>query len=274
MKINQQSTSYLSLLLSLCLVFNCSFGQDSQPYQWSTVKDVPLLALGATGSLTSLILKNQNDPLSLQEINGLNQDDLFALDLGAIDNYSPASQRASDVLLWTSYALPLSTLLIPETRQNLGMITVMLAEGILLNEALTGITKTLVNRPRPYAFNADLANEIRTNRDNNLSFFSGHTSYTAMFSFFTAQVLSDQIENPNGRALMWAGAAILPAATGYFRYDGGKHFVSDVVLGYLVGASIGYFIPKLHQEKEAASETKGFHLDREASHMSRLVFVF
>ena len=243
-------------------------------YEWFGKKDIPLLSVGAAGTVTSLVLRNQNVPLMLEEVNDLNAEGLLALERNATDNYSLSYQRASDVFLTTSYAFPLSALLFPKARQNFGMITIMMAESIMLNEMFTGITKNLVNRPRPYAYNAELTDDIRTEGDNNLSFFSGHTSYTAMFSFFSAQVLDDYIDNPTTRGFVWAGAIIWPAATGYFRYAGGKHFITDVVVGYAVGAAIGYFIPRLHEVESEETSLDGFHLDRDASQPLRLVFVF
>ena len=54
----------------------------------------------------------------------------------------------------------------------------------MLNEALTGITKALVKHPRPYAYNQDTPEAVRTSRENTFSFFSGHTSHSAAVSFF------------------------------------------------------------------------------------------
>jgi membrane-associated phospholipid phosphatase len=51
------------------------------------------------------------------------------------------------------------------------------------------------------------------------------------------------------RAAAWAGAALLPAVTGYFRMRAGKHFLSDVAVGYVAGAAIGLSIPLLHRSQ-------------------------
>ncbi len=249
------------------------YSQENE-YAFSTPLDVPLITAGAAGTITSLVLRAKNEPFGIEQINNLDGGNLLGLDLQATEKYSLSAQQASDVLLTSSYALPLTTLLIPEAREEIGIISIMLAESILITESLTGITKNLVNRPRPYTFNTGLSDDIRTDDDNNLSFFSGHTSYTAMFSFFTASVINQYIENKTSRHFIWAGAILLPAATGYFRYDGGKHFVTDVVAGYLVGAAVGYLIPRLHEVKKEQTSPSGFHLDRELSQPLRLVFVF
>ena len=65
--------------------------------------------------------------------------------------------------------------------------------------------------------------------------------------FFTAKTLTDYVDRPGVEAVAWTTAALLPAATGFFRYKAGKHFPSDVIVGYVVGATVGVLIPHLHK---------------------------
>jgi membrane-associated phospholipid phosphatase len=44
-------------------------------------------------------------------------------------------------------------------------------------------------------------------------------------------------------------AAVYPALVGYLRRDSAKHFRSDVITGYLVGALIGIGVPLLHKTR-------------------------
>lgn len=46
---------------------------------------------------------------------------------------------------------------------------------------------------------------------------------------------------------MWTGAAILPALTGITRVKAGKHYWTDVITGYAVGALVGTLTPLLHR---------------------------
>ena len=38
-----------------------------------------------------------------------------------------------------------------------------------------------------------------------------------------------------------------PALTGYLRVDSSNHFPTDVIVGYIIGAGIGFLIPELHK---------------------------
>ena len=46
---------------------------------------------------------------------------------------------------------------------------------------------------------------------------------------------------------MWVIAAALPAATAYYRYESGQHFLSDNILGYVLGAGCGILVPQFHK---------------------------
>jgi membrane-associated phospholipid phosphatase len=46
---------------------------------------------------------------------------------------------------------------------------------------------------------------------------------------------------------VWGAAAAVPAAVAYFRIQAGKHFLSDNIVGYAVGATAGIVVPQLHK---------------------------
>jgi membrane-associated phospholipid phosphatase len=47
---------------------------------------------------------------------------------------------------------------------------------------------------------------------------------------------------------VWAFAAAVPATVGYYRLKAGKHFLSDNILGYAMGAAAGILVPQLHKK--------------------------
>ena len=78
------------------------------------------------------------------------------------------------------------------------------------------------------------------------------TTKPAAFTFFIAKVLNDYHPNVKDdlNTVIWSIAALIPASTGYLRIQAGKHFPSDVIAGYIVGASVGFLIPHLHMLKK------------------------
>ncbi|MBK8516636.1 MAG: phosphatase PAP2 family protein [Saprospiraceae bacterium] len=85
--------------------------------------------------------------------------------------------------------------------------------------------------------------------------FSGHTSSTTALSFFTAKVYIDTHPDMKNKWIVWTMGAAIPATIGYLRYEAGKHYPTDIISGYLVGATIGYLIPKIHKSENLRINT-------------------
>ncbi|MGB3779830.1 MAG: phosphatase PAP2 family protein [Tunicatimonas sp.] len=237
--------AFLFLLLS---THSGAYAQEGT-YRLGAAREIPLLATGSAGVTASILLRHKREPLSLEDVGKLNVSDVLAIDRRATRNYSERAVITSDALVGASFAAPLVLLAFKETRSDAGTLGLILLESVMLNEALTGLTKALVRRPRPNTYNANAPGAVRTANDNTFSFFSGHTSHSAAVLFFTAKTLTDYIDHPGVRAVAWTTAAVLPAATGFFRYKAGKHFPSDVIVGYVVGATVGVLTPHLHKIK-------------------------
>jgi len=113
------------------------------------------------------------------------------------------------------------------------------------------LLKVLTLRDRPFVYDKNSLIEPKLNVDARYSFFSGHTSMAAVNTFFTAKVYSAYISDGTTKTLLWTAAAIIPAITGYARINTHNHFPTDVIVGYIVGAAIGYFIPEIHKTDDA-----------------------
>lgn len=243
------------LVLSLCgcypLALQAQLNTNTNsPYELKWQQEVPILGGGIGLSALYLSLHKKKQPLTPAQINLLNVNDIPKIDRIATRYWSPPAQKASDVLLYASIAAPLFLLADKNMRQDIAPIAIMGIETFVVNMALTGITKELVQRKRPFTYNPDAPMYKKVDKDATSSFFSGHTSVTAAMSFYTAQVYADYYpNNKRGKSIMWASAATIPAVTAFLRVRGGKHFPTDVLVGYLVGAGVGILMPRLHRVK-------------------------
>jgi len=122
----------------------------------------------------------------------------------------------------------------------------------LYTVGLTLLTKGFTKRARPFVYNsiADLSH--KTDKDARQSFFSGHTSIASAACFFVAQSAAQYSFSTSHKRLIWTSAAIVPAFVGTMRVLGGKHFPSDVITGYAIGAVLGCGIPYLHQRRPSS----------------------
>lgn len=238
----------LIFLLSTALSAFSQSPSDS-PYRLDWKKDASIFSTGLGLSLTGRLVVNGVNDRSAADLENASFKDVLGLDEGANDNYSKSAATASDWVYRGAAVLPLTLLIDADIRRDAGKVAILGSEALLITYGLTNLTKGLVKRNRPFVFNEEVSIEKKLTTDSQLSFFSGHTSATSTATFFTAKVWSDYNPENKWKPVVWTAAATIPAVTGYLRVRAGKHYTTDVVTGYAVGALVGYFVPHLHKIK-------------------------
>lgn len=236
----------LSILLLLSIPF-LTIGQSPYEINWKT--DGPLLG-GGIGVLTiSYIIGKKCTPFDEEGLRQLNAEDVWSFDRPTTRRWSLGAQKYSDLFLTSTFALPTTLLLDSRVNNYPEQLGLLYLETLVINTALTNLVKNIVKRPRPFAYNPDPAIpfNIKLKADARRSYFSGHTSISASMSFLTAKMYSDFHPDGDARPFIWGTAALIPAVTGYLRVRGGKHFPTDVITGYVVGALVGILVPSLHK---------------------------
>lgn len=194
-----------------------------------------------------LVYSSLINPLSEEEV-----DLLDSMDVNKFDRATITTQRdmpAGDLLLLGSLFLPLTFLTHDEIKKDIGMLAVMAGEVFVFQLGLNFMAKGLAQRPRPHTYHPDTPMDFKTTKNAKLSFYSGHTSTAASMSFFVAKVFSDYLSDSATETMIWVAAAAYPALTGFLRIDSGNHFRTDVLIGYVTGALVGYIIPVLHKSE-------------------------
>ena len=234
---------------TLIVLACCYLSASGQTYQLSWGLDLPLVG-GAIGTTLASSLVTQNvEALTVDEVAALDPNDVNGLDRFATENWSPSAGHASDAGLVIGGLAPFATLIPKAGREELGTIVIMGLEGLFLTYGSTSLTKAVALRARPFVYNPNADEVGKYVNDARFSFFSGHTSLTAYGCFFTAKVLHDLHPDARWRPYLWGGAALVSGATGYLRIAAGKHFPTDVITGFAVGAGIGWLVPALHKGK-------------------------
>ena len=219
------------------------------PFDLELKKELFLLGSGVSLIIAGAIIVNNISPLTEQEIDALDVNDINSFDRNAIKPHRESLN--GDLLLYGSFLLPLTFLANDNTRRDWQMLGVMWLEVMAIQSGINLLVKGLAKRTRPYVYDPSTPLETKQTVGARLSFYSGHTSTTAATTFYVARVFSDYLSNKTVKTFIWIGAAIYPALTGYLRRDTGNHFRTDVITGYLIGAAIGYFIPEIHLRNEA-----------------------
>jgi membrane-associated phospholipid phosphatase len=220
-------------------------------YKLHGINELYYFVPGATLMIIDYFL--QPDVLTVEGLAQLSPSDIPAFERNIIYFDTVAAHRAD---IWTDGLnagsfLMSGAVILSTYKDDYALLTtaVVYAEGALLTLGITEVLKSAVSRERPYAYNTDLPDAYRLQKDPTSSFPSGHTSSTTYNCFFAARMLNDYyIKNDNKllSAIVWSTAATYPLVTGYLRTAAGNHFYTDVLAGYVIGASIGLLNPSLH----------------------------
>jgi len=238
----------LTGILLLINIFNLSFAQTC-PYR---VRAIDVISIPVAGGLSYLGLKELRAKPRLDSayVVTLSPEDVNAFDRGAARNNQSIAGTYSDAALYTAIALPFLTLVDKNIRHDgLKIITLyfetMGAMGVIYT---WGVSQT--RRKRPYVYNSEVEMEKRTGKGALNSFFAGHPAAAAASTFFAAKVLHDYYPDMKHEWIIWTAASIPPALVGYFRYQNGQHFPTDIIAGLPIGIALGILIPEIHKRRK------------------------
>jgi hypothetical protein len=233
------------------------------PYKTSWA-DGAISAAGIGLSYWGLTIMKNKEAVSEAEIQQIdaNMDaalaEIPAFDRWSAGTYSEEADRLSDIPFYASFGLPFLFLADKHTRANASQIGLLYLETMAITGALFSQVNGRVNRKRPSVYNQEAGPGIRMDDKSQNSFYGGHISATAAATFFTAKVFNDYFPDSPARPYVWGAAAAVPAAVGYLRHRAGKHFLSDNLLGYAIGAGVGVLVPHLHKTHPQISLAPGF----------------
>ena len=188
---------------------------------------------------------------------GGRHDQLNRLDRGGRDtlrwNDPTTAARTSDILAfmlapsWALGAIAVAGSDADASRQfpvDALVVVQAVAVGSVLNQAV----KFVAARERPFAHAGAVAPEGYEGAtpearqvDENLSFYSGHTSIS--FGMAAASGTVASLREYRLAPLIWAAGLSIAAVTGYLRIAADKHYVTDVLTGAVMGAAAGILLP-------------------------------
>jgi membrane-associated phospholipid phosphatase len=172
--------------------------------------------------------------------------DVNAFDRVTAGTWSPGWQIASSVVLATQGAGAAALLFADEGARHGLNDAVVVGEAALASVGVGSMIALAVRRPRPFLYGDKAPADARQKPDAGLSFVSSHTAVS--FALVTSTAVAMHRLHPGTRA-SWIVLAVGGAAGAFVataRVLGGMHFITDVMGGSVVGASLGVLLPALH----------------------------
>lgn len=234
-----------------------AFSQDSlhsKIYKVNFKYEVPITAVSFALTQYQYAGLSSKTTLTTQEVLALDKNDISKFNRPAFNfpasNYK-TSRSGSDYVMYGSMALPTLLLFDKRLRTDWKEFTTMYFQTHTISSDLYLTSALNYKKPRPLAYNTDYPIELRSGESTSNSFFSGHVTTTTASTFFMAKLYCDYHDLSIGqKAIVYTLASIPPAVVASFRMRAGKHFRTDVMTGFLVGATTGILVPELHKRRK------------------------
>lgn len=224
-----------SILLLISIFSSCfSLSLDSHQ-QKSLMYSAGYLSLYAVANLY-----DHKQPITIYS-DSLSPNQIPYLDRKLRADYVKSLSSVSDCLAGVTIAVPVVANIMEN--HDLFKYNIDFLETISFQLALCEWTKTLVNRKRPYLYDANAPRTIKTKNDASHSFYSMHTT----LAFTAATFYYNEHRNEND-AIKHFFIGYTPAiVTGILRVQSGNHFLSDVLVGACIG-TVGTLLYPIHQD--------------------------
>ncbi len=171
-------------------------------------------------------------------------------------NWEPA-RPISDVGLMAMLGMPFAfaavdALANQESAERFGVDALVASESIAATLLAGTILKVAARRPRPLTYNDTFGKSARFAGDARLSFPSNHSSVAFAAASVTSVMVLERYGLSTGSAAAVTGAYLGAATIGTLRMLGGKHFLTDVLVGAAIGTFFGLMVPIVHLESAPA----------------------
>lgn len=245
----------LEAALSLFFASALSFGQTRE-LRWNPAVDVTVTATGAVVWIASEVLEGRLAPArcrwcSVDVVDARVRDELVWHDTTTADTISDVT----GFVLMPLGALGLGTLAAAHDHVvgNVPEDALLVAEATVVAEDVTQLTKLLVGRERPFVHALPLEEKPLTPfpSGNNVSFFSGHASEA--FALAAASGTISEMRGYRWAAVTWSVGGAIATTTAYLRIAADRHWLTDVLVGAVVGAGIGFAMPYVFHSPGDAS---------------------
>ena len=127
------------------------------------------------------------------------------------------------------------------------VMSAMFAECYLLDYGAKTYLKMAALRKRPYMYYSGYPTDALDDSDFEFSLPSGHTTDSFMGAGFLTYTFCRWYPASRWKIPVITSAYTVAVSTAVLRVASGNHFLSDVVLGSLLGSAIGYGVPILHE---------------------------
>ncbi len=221
---------------------------DSFPYEVTVGRSAAVTGagLGFTAMSRVLPMVQPRETAAEHGPERLHRKDVNRIDRFFMNPYDEFLQNAGHATFFVTMLTPFPTILSREFGEFF-QLGVMLGQTVLLSY---GTKETLLHffpRFRPHAYYEDTPNRLQEDDGSRKSFFSGHSSHTFAVATFATIITRDLYPESRARFVVGGVGYGLAASVSAMRVAGGRHFLSDVVVGSAWGSLVGWAVPRIYR---------------------------
>ena len=193
-----------------------------------------ILAFTTIDALNQLYNEKHITPYNESDIAMLSKRNIFPVDRFMIKPYSKELSNSGTALTFVSLATAGFATMHDEP--NYWDNFFVLSDIFVTQTAIAHWTKSLSLRDRPYLYCKETEFSKKTSKDARLSFYSLHSSVVFSVAYYNYFYHEQTVQDP----FLTTSLYVIAAATGVSRIMSGEHFVSDILVGAVLGSVISY----------------------------------
>lgn len=238
--------------LALLLVALPGRASGPRPLEYELKIDLPVTALAISGWVGSELAKPRIGPESCRicEPNALDE----AVRDAVVWRDPAAARRASDALVFGVIPAAMVGNQLLGARAGgdwkAGFVDLLVvAEAAAIAQDLNQLVKFTVARERPFVHYAEAGRAHEP--DDDVSFYSGHTTFA--FALASSAGMVSTLRGYKSAPWVWGAGMTLAAGAGWLRMGGDMHWLTDVLVGAVIGTAVGAGLPwLLHRDGAGA----------------------
>ena len=228
-------------VLSVVLLLAASRAGALQPL------DLTLALAGSALTGSGLLVASRVSPVTEEQRLALRITDLPPVDRALVFPSHPLLGGVSDLLAYSQALVPVGAAAFALQPQDAHDLLSRHYQVLTITYGSSYLIKAAVWRARPFLYHPDVSTvDATTDRTGANSFPSSHVAIAFASATFISTV-AGQYWDERYTTLLTVGSYATATMAAILRIAAGRHFVSDVLAGALLGIVVGWGVPMAHQ---------------------------
>ena len=230
----------LAKLLAVVLVFVGGRAAALQPL------DLTLALTGTALTGGGLLVANKVPPVTEEERLGLTLNQLPSIDRALVFPADSLIAGISDLISYGQVLVPIGVAAFGLEPPDAQDVLARHYQVLTITYGTSYLLKAAIWRARPFLYHANLPEDLARDRTGGNSFPSSHVAIAFASATFISTV-ADEYWDERYTTLLSVGSYAAATMAAILRIAAGRHFVSDVLAGAILGIVVGWAVPTAHE---------------------------